>query len=304
MSKYIKNYSQILNENTIGMGSVLLILGKPNSSGLRKVYATQIRGSIEIKPGVRRFILGDIFYIIKFIDGEFRIIKIDYRAHDDLKRELSIKAPGNISIVQHYNKTPFHKRTLKYTDIRRALSDVKFDLLGENYLLESIEINQKEDSFFYFSNIIIEKVFNTAFLGDPECKIIDYNIDDSIEDYAYNVDYSTTQLYVDWDIEFNSHFKQLEIREFLQEWNLDIIPKIVFSLKSDLYLKNKRDYEVEIINCETSLYECYIDGTPVKLTTELESKINKTISSYDYQDALRIIEKNLAKNHIIKLNKD
>lgn len=301
MSKYIKNYSQILNENSVGSGSVLLILGKPNSSGLRKVYATQIKGAIEIKPGVRRFFLGDVFYIIKFIDGAFKIIKIDYRTHDDLKKELSIKAPGNISIVQHYNKTPFHKRTLKYTDIHRALSDIKFDLLGENYLLESGESNQTENNeFFHFSNIIIEKVFDTAFLGEPNCKIVDYHIDDTIEREVDRV--LNTELNVDWDIEFKTYFKELEIREFLQKYDMNIIPLIVFSLNSDISLEDVRgDNNWAIVDCETKLYECYIDGYPVKLTEELELKINEFINNYDYHDTIHTVGKNLSKHHLIKL---
>ena len=145
MNKHVLTFSQIIKES-IGVGSVLLIKGKPSSNG-RYLYATTIKGSIEIKPGLRMVFIGDEIYRVINKEGRFFGRKIAYGSEEGLKGIFNMKNPGRPSIVLNHNKTPFHWITLKFTDIGSALREIGPRLFSHELILESdIDADGIEDS--------------------------------------------------------------------------------------------------------------------------------------------------------------
>lgn len=141
MNKYVKEYSQLINENFQQFG-VVLIKGKPQGKGQPvKLFAAHVMSTVEIRPGATMLLLSNIFYRIIQEEGRLKAIKIAYGDDDNLKSALNFKTSGKPSVVKNNNKTPFHWRTLKYTDINQALSTVDRDLLGPDYLFESANTN-------------------------------------------------------------------------------------------------------------------------------------------------------------------
>ena len=135
MNKHVLTFSQIINES-IGVGSVLLIKGKPSSDG-RYLYATTIKGSIEIKPGIKMVFIGDEIYRVINKEGRFFGRKISYGSEEGLKGIFNMKNPGRPSIVLNHNKTPFHWITLKFNDIGSALREIGPRLFSHELILES-----------------------------------------------------------------------------------------------------------------------------------------------------------------------
>lgn len=145
MNKHVLTFSQIINES-IGVGSVLLIKGKPSSDG-RYLYATTIKGSIEIKPGIKMVFIGDEIYRVINKEGRFFGRKISYSSEEGLKGIFNMKNPGKPSIVLNHNKTPFHWITLKFNDIGSALREIGPRLFSHELILESdIDADGIEDS--------------------------------------------------------------------------------------------------------------------------------------------------------------
>ena len=145
MNKHVLTFSQIINES-IGVGSVLLIKGKPSSDG-RYLYATTIKGSIEIKPGIKMVFIGDEIYRVINKEGRFFGRKISYGSEEGLKGIFNMKNPGRPSIVLNHNKTPFHWITLKFNDIGSALREIGPRLFSHELILESdIDADGIEDS--------------------------------------------------------------------------------------------------------------------------------------------------------------
>lgn len=145
MNKHILTFSQIINES-IGVGSVLLIKGKQSSDG-RYLYATTIKGSVEIKPGIKMVFIGDEIYRVINKEGRFFGRKISYGSEEGLKGIFNMKNPGRPSIVLNHNKTPFHWITLKFTDIGSALREIGPRLFSHELILESdIDADGIEDS--------------------------------------------------------------------------------------------------------------------------------------------------------------
>ena len=141
MNKYVKEYSQLITENFQQFG-VVLIKGKPIGKDKEtKLFAAHVTSTVEIRPGATMLILSNIFYRIIQEDGRLKAIKIAYGDDDNLKSALNFKSSGRPSVVKNNNKTPFHWRTLKYTDINQALSTVDRELLGQGYIFESANVN-------------------------------------------------------------------------------------------------------------------------------------------------------------------
>ena len=136
MNKHILTYVEKVNES-IGIGSVLLIKGKPTANG-RYLYVTIIKGYAEIKPGIKMVFIGDQVYRVVHKGGtKFSGKKIDYRGEDGLKGVFNMKNPGKPSVVLNHNKTPFHWITLNHTDIGSALRDIGPRLFSHELILES-----------------------------------------------------------------------------------------------------------------------------------------------------------------------
>jgi len=145
MNKHVLTFSQIINES-IGFGSVLLIKGKASNNG-RYLYATTVKGSIEIKPGLKMVFIGDEIYRVINKEGKFFGRKISYGSEDGLKGIFNMRNPGKPSIVLNHNKTPFHWITLKFNDIGSALRELGPRLFSHELILESdIDADGIEDS--------------------------------------------------------------------------------------------------------------------------------------------------------------
>jgi hypothetical protein len=158
MNKYVKTYAT-LNESVQHNG-IILIKGKPKGKSKdQMLYAAHVISSAEVRPGAVMLFLSDQFYRIVQEGERLKGVKINWRSEESLKDSLNLKSPGKISLVKNNNKTPYHWKTLKETSISQALDKVKSDLLGSDYLFESIEVT---DSTLYVDliNSAIDSIYN------------------------------------------------------------------------------------------------------------------------------------------------
>ena len=204
--KYLKTRDQ-LNEG-IGRGSVILIKGNP-IGGKRRLYATTIIGYNEFRPNAMMLFLSSDFYRIveskdQSIDPEragptprLKAIKTDYRTEESLKKALNLKTPNRISVVRNNNKTPFHWRTMQFTDVHMALRGVDNLLnLGE-YILESENYEHPSDEEWdKFLNEIAKKTIRTIFNKSNEVLFMDLDMDVDLEDIGLQSSDEDEQ--VDW----------------------------------------------------------------------------------------------------------
>jgi hypothetical protein len=144
----MKTHIQSFNESIQQYG-IILINGKPKGkNGEKMLYAAHVIGSSELRPGMVMMFLSGPFYRIVKTENGLSSFKISYKDEDSLKASLNLKSPGQISIVRNNNKTPYHWRTLKHTNISSALKEVERDLLGSDYIFESNDSVGDYDSFF------------------------------------------------------------------------------------------------------------------------------------------------------------
>lgn len=132
---HVLKFSEMITES-LGRGSVLLIKGKPEGDK-SKLFATQIIGVNEIKPGAKMVFLSNEFYRIRENEeGKLVASKINYRTEDSLKGVLNFKSDGKLSVVLNHNKTPWHWKTTKHTMLQPALKDVLDDIRrGDEFIL-------------------------------------------------------------------------------------------------------------------------------------------------------------------------
>ena len=134
--KHIESiYEQLNIPKQMGVGSVLLVKGRPTAEG-RYLYVTTITGSVEIRPSLRMVFTSKRVYRVKYYDGKFFGSEIDYRGEDGLKGVFNMKNQGKPSLVLNHNKTPFHWETLKHTDIGTALRSLGSKLFSHEYILK------------------------------------------------------------------------------------------------------------------------------------------------------------------------
>lgn len=163
MLKHIQRYSAV-NESFRQHG-VILIKGKPKKGGERFLYAGHVNAELELKAGAKMMILSDTFYrVVRGESGRLKGEKINWRSEDSLKSALNLKSPGKISLVKNNNKTPYHWKTLKHTNITDALSAVDQDLRDPDYLFESANGS--------IENRLAVDVLRTAFAGEKTGVII------------------------------------------------------------------------------------------------------------------------------------
>ena len=163
MLKHIQPYS-MLNESFRQHG-VILIKGKPKKGGDRFLYAGHVNAELELKAGAKMMILSDTFYrVVRGENGKLKGEKINWRSEDSLKAALNLKSPGKISLVKNNNKTPYHWKTLKHTNITDALSAVDQDLRDPDYLFESASGS--------IENRLAVDALRTAFAGEKTGVII------------------------------------------------------------------------------------------------------------------------------------
>jgi hypothetical protein len=133
MNQYIQSF-EALFESMIQHG-IVLIKGKPRGKNKEQMlYATHVNNWIELRPGATLLFLSDSFYRIIAEDGRLKGVKIDWRDEDSLKASLNFKSPGKLSVVRNNNKTPYHWKTLKHTNLRDALDAVQYDINSNDYI--------------------------------------------------------------------------------------------------------------------------------------------------------------------------
>jgi hypothetical protein len=225
VNKYIKLFEEKINESSIGKGSIVLIKGKPEK-GKRKLFATHITGFVELKAGAVMLFLADDFYRIKEEDGKLKSVKISYKNEDSLKSVLNLKSPGKISAVRNNNKTPFHWKTLKHTNLNSALREVEKDLIDDSYIFESVDSNKSADSKYgdLFNEIIL--ALDSALNGNnEEIKITKFHssISDLKDELIENIedgDDGTSSASVDWTVEIDLILYSEKFDSLLKKYNL------------------------------------------------------------------------------------
>jgi len=284
MNKYIKPYLELVTENFQQFG-VVLIKGKPTGKGGPvKLFAAHVMSTVEIRPGATMLILSNIFYRIIQEDGRLRAIKISYGDDDNLKTALNFKTSGRPSVVKNNNKTPFHWRTLKYTDINQALSTVDRDLLGPDYIFESnstIESGLPQ---------LLDAALRGIFLGESKDFIaLKVSVPSSlITDNATETE-GTIKL-DDWEMVIevlNISSNDFGIsRRFTLDFTLDT--KADYQVESERGGYQEPDYsEVKVTHCETIITNVIInDGIDdIELNDDdLSEKINHQIAEYEPDD--------------------
>lgn len=125
---HVLKFSEMITES-LGRGSVVLIKGKPEKDGLRKLFVTQIVGYSELRPGAKMVFLSPDLYRIR-LNEEGRLVgtRISFKNEDSLKGVLNFKSDGKLSVVLNNNKTPWHWKTTKHTLFQPALKDVVDDI--------------------------------------------------------------------------------------------------------------------------------------------------------------------------------
>lgn len=141
MKEYIRLFGSI-NESVKHNG-IVLIKGKPKGKNRdQMLYAAHVNSCAEVRPGAMMLFLSDQFYRIRKDDTKLKGVRINWKDEDSLKSVLNFKSPGKLSVVRNNNKTPYHWKTLKHTNISDALNAVEKDIFGDDYLFESADSGQ------------------------------------------------------------------------------------------------------------------------------------------------------------------
>jgi len=316
MTKYIKSYSDI-NES-IGRGSVILIKGKPEG-GKRKLYATHILGTAEIAHGATMLFLADDFYRIKEEDGKLKALKISYRSEDSLKSVLNLKSHGKISVVKNNNKTPFHWKTTKHTTLYSAIKEVESELLKDSYIFES-ETEQDERSAMWneFALLVQKRTANTVLLGNKQIDILEYNIEDDVDQKAERQSDHDEESFVkiEWEMTCKVRLRGQEFNKYLEYFEYDDrIVEVTFIFESEVEVQTSHDpgdywtppYTDTEIFAETEILDIFVDGsTPDSRDPELEEIIKKSnleIKEFLDYELKKLVSENL-RNQLLLKRKD
>jgi hypothetical protein len=273
MNLYIKPFEPV-NES-IKQHGIILIKGKPKGkNGEPMLYATHVNTWAELRPGATMMFLSDIFYRIIQDGDKLKGVKINWRDEDSLKSSLNFKAPGKLSVVRNNNKTPYHWKTLKHTNLRDALDSVEGDLLGSNYLFEST------DSLKSLEKIVITDAINSIFKEGENVIVLDWNIPEDTFHDAIDSDERIGHQDIEWEASFDClYVGRPELDDRLSEMEL-------------------RRFEVTVyFESSVSFSQWYDPGdydTPPDGDTQIESVDTKVISitldGEDFGDSFGVSE--------------
>lgn len=295
--KYIKSRDQ-LNEQ-MGRGSAILVKGAP-INGKRRLYATTIIGSYEFRPGaVMLFLSNDFYRVVRREpqpnDSEMagsppkiKAIKIDYRSEQSLKKSLNLKTPGRISVVKNNNKTPFHWRTLKFTDVHAAIRGVDYLLNLDEYILESEDYQrpptEEWDKFFAE---IAKKTIRSVDQNSKEVMIMDTDCEVDFQDEAANGEDGVAKF--DWE----ATFKIFDMSPWMKE-NLPRFKGVTQPLEVTFFFHT--DMEVLVDHEEDTNYYATDVGS---VDTTLESIcVGPDEVVWENDDELRLLMSGLDKQKI------
>jgi hypothetical protein len=293
MNKYIKKYSESVNESVMHNG-IVLIKGKPKGkNGEQFLFAGHVIGSVEVRPGAVMLFLSDTFYRVILENGRLRGVKISYQSEDSLKDALNFKSPGRISIVRNNNKTPFHWRTLNYVTIHEALASVSYDILGSGYIFESTDNTTAID---LFARELIKETLNCLFFNENNSciilnittpnNLINNNITDTdrtsveIEDWEVNIDV------LNISNRANSEFTSQIPRRYQIELLCTTDADYTYNSRPGSYDEpDDSDLEINNIDTEVTSIALLIDGDSIELNDpEFLDKLTSKVSDFDDSD--------------------
>jgi hypothetical protein len=275
MNMYIKLFEPI-NESMKQHG-ILLIKGKPKGKSKEQMlFATHVNTWTELRPGAKMMFLSDIFYRVIKDDDKLKGVKINWRDEDSLKDALNFKAPGKLSVVLNNNKTPYHWKTLKHTNLRDALDSVEGDLTGSSFVFEST------DSLESIEKLVTDDVIDSIFKDGKNVIVLDWDIPDTnITDNVSSDERRGTDT-SEWEATFDCiYVGRPELDEELKEMELDrfevtIYFESTFSFEQ-WYDPGDRDTppdgDIEITDIDTDIVSISIGGIEVDGPSDLKKII-------------------------------
>jgi hypothetical protein len=275
MNMYIKPFEPI-NESMKQHG-IILIKGKPKGKGKEQMlFATHVNTWAELRPGAKMMFLSDIFYRVIKEGDKLKGVKINWRDEDSLKDALNFKAPGKLSVVLNNNKTPYHWKTLKHTNLRDALDSVEGDLNGSSFVFEST------DSLESIEKLVTDDVIDSIFKDGKNVIVLDWDIPDY--ELTDNID-SDERRGTDtseWEATFDCiYVGRPELDEELKEMELDrfevtVYFETTFSFEQ-WYDPGDRDTppdgDIEITDIDTDIVSISIGGIEVDGPSDLKNII-------------------------------
>jgi hypothetical protein len=289
MNLYIKPFEPI-NESMKQHG-IILIKGKPKGKGKEQMlFATHVNTWTELRPGAKMMFLSDIFYRVIKDGDKLKGVKINWRDEDSLKDALNFKAPGKLSVVLNNNKTPYHWKTLKHTNLRDALDSVEGDLNGSSFVFEST------DSLESIEEIVTDDVIDSIFKDGKNVIVLDWDIPDyELTDNIDSDERRGTER-SEWEATFDCiYVGRPELDEELKEMELDrfevtIYFETTFSFEQ-WYDPGDRDTppdgDIEITDIDTDIVSISIGGIEVDGPFDLK----KIIGDPDGPDLESFIKK-------------
>jgi hypothetical protein len=275
MNLYIKPFEPI-NESMKQHG-IILIKGKPKGKGKEQMlFATHVNTWTELRPGAKMMFLSDIFYRVIKDDDKLKGVKINWRDEDSLKDALNFKAPGKLSVVLNNNKTPYHWKTLKHTNLRDALDSVEGDLNGSSFVFEST------DSLESIEEIVTDDVIDSIFKDGKNVIVLDWDIPDyELTDNIDSDERRGTER-SEWEATFDCiYVGRPELDEELKEMELDrfevtVYFETTFSFEQ-WYDPGDRDTppdgDIEITDIDTDIVSISIGGIEVDGPSDLKKII-------------------------------
>ena len=289
MNTYIKPFESI-NESMKQHG-IILIKGKPKGKNKEQMlFATHVNTWAELRPGAMVMFLSDIFYRVIKEGNKLKGVKINWKDEDSLKDALNFKAPGKLSVVLNNNKTPYHWKTLKHTNLRDALDSVDGELIKSSFLFESA------DSLAPVEEIVTDDTLNAIFKDGTKVIVLDWDIPTNSLTDEINSNSHTGSETTEWEATFDCiHVGRPELDDVLKEMELNrfevtITFESTFSFHRS-YDPGDRDTppdeDIEITDIDTEI--SYISIGEIELYDA--GDLNKIVSDMEGYDLETFIKK-------------
>jgi hypothetical protein len=292
MKEYIRPFGSI-NES-VKQNGIVLIKGKPKGKNRdQMLYAAHVNSCAEVRPGATMLFLSDQFYRIRKDDTKLKGVRINWKDEDSLKAVLNFKSPGKLSVVRNNNKTPYHWKTLKHTNISDALNSVEKDIFGDDYLFESADPGQSIEE-----TVAIDAL--DAILKDgTNVVVLNWEIpNDSIQD-AISSESANRSEDVEWEASFDciyvgrpeldTQLKEKELRRFeiTIYFNSEVeFTKTYFPGSYD----SPPDEDIEVDSIETQISSIQLVGQE---STDFEEDFDfsQIVSEMDDHDLESLVKK-------------
>jgi hypothetical protein len=311
--KHVLSREQAISES-LGTGSIIFVKGVAEDDK-KKLYATHVKGYTALKGGAIMYFLAKDFYRIVKEEDSLRPVKVNFRNEDQLKKALSIKQDGDIvSIVGHWNKTPWHKESVKHTRIEAALSDLKSRILGTDQLL--LESTQALPTFDEAYVMATTDIIETLFFGKKSVDILNYTVDAGISEaigFAQEEELQSTD--AEWTIKLTVLFLDEKYDPFIKVGALNRTETVTLFMKSNIslvYSHYPGDYytptysDVDGMVDKSEIEQLYIDDSALDADelgpalTKLIEDTNLRISKKDDTEIEKMVNATTRKNWYAK----